>query len=270
MQLKCVVCSQRFLTRTIGAIVFTAMCIMLVLCVQELRRDANRQRQAGKLYAIYLDFLNMAESMGIKNGCFPATISNDTFSNRKFFSSPYENAVVSWRFFAGSSWMRGGTEAYNYFHGDEPWNSPINLKAWSYEFCWGGNPCSKRYNQRDYWTNVMGIVGPDTAFDVQEAEKLENCENLIFLVSVKDSGIHWGQPGDIDVRNLPPKFREGIDGDGIYAVFWDGAIWFIRKDVPLELLTKFFTITEVKKNNRYDELIKYAIELRPPSRLYKE
>jgi hypothetical protein len=236
----------------------------VIFITTEGRKISVIENDVNKLRMLYNGFQNMLPyyGYGIKGdgvlkdgGCFPdkAKLLSDV-------QEKYPNAEVSWRYWAGTMELRGGTDAGKYFRADEPCDSPINIKAWNFLLCWNCRPDHKHVD-KCYWTNVMGIVGPDTAFDVQLPEKLKGCENLIFIVSVKDSGVHWGQPGDIDVRNIPPHFREGIDGNGFYAMFFDGTIWFIRKDVPLDLLKKFFTVTEAKKMNRYDELIKYSKEL---------
>ena len=110
-----------------------------------------------------------------------------------------------------------------------------------------------------YWTNVMGITGTDTAFEVQGLDQLQGCGHLIIVVEVADSGIHWGEPGDIDVNHLPENRTSGIDGDGFMVLFYDGSVWFIKREVPIEIFKHFLTITEAKKHDRNIELKPYAI-----------
>jgi len=130
------------------------------------------------------------------------------------------------------------------------------------DYCWKKNA---RNEQERRWTNVMALTGPDTGFDLRFPDKLEGCDHLIIVVEVNNSGVHWGEPGDLDIRHLPPDFLKGIDGDGIMVLFYDGAIWFIKKDVPLELLKQFFTATGARSHNRNDELIKYAVQYCVPT-----
>ncbi|MDR0520700.1 MAG: hypothetical protein LBH00_02480 [Planctomycetaceae bacterium] len=169
--------------------------------------------------------------------------------------------MISWRLSDASATYCGGDGSQEKWRYEEPYDSDHNRHQWNGTFCWGARPAAGKERPEDYWTNVMGITGPDTAFDLQTLKKLDSCGHLIFAVSVKNSGVHWAEPGDLDVRNLPADLRKGIDGKGFHALFLDGTVWFIRKDVPMELLENFLTASRARKNNRNDKLIRYAKEL---------
>lgn len=243
-------------------ILFCCFLLVILLCIfgynVHFRGDVHSQRVAC-LRVIYHDIQNMATANGKHEGCLPSVCR----------MSPEINCDVSWRFLCAYD-LRGGTESYEYFRYDEPWNSPTNIKAWNASYCWSARPdhSKKRFDdpeeQKKYWTNVMGIVGPDTVFDLQDPEKFIGCEHLIFIISTENSGIHWGQPGDIDYRHLPKNFFNETNEKGFYAMFFDGTIWFIKKNVPFDLLVKFFTVKEAKENDRNTELIKHATPLYAP------
>ena len=193
------------------------------------------------------------------------SIQNYINANRKFphhiFVSPKDNIHCSWRFCSGiyMSYGRGFREEDRQpFDFEKSWNEEPNISFWAPAYNWTGRPKSPKDHKR-YWTNVMAITGPDTAFEVQELNQLQGCDHLIIVVEVANSGIHWGEPGDIDVNNLPENLTSGIDGNGFMALFFDGSVWFIKKDVPIEILQNFLTITNAKKHDRNKELKPYAI-----------
>jgi len=72
-------------------------------------------------------------------------------------------------------------------------------------------------------------------------------------------------PGDLDVRNVPASITEGLDGRGVYVAFADLSVWYLRKDVPLEDLKKFFSIEGARKYDRDKLLRPYLIhKIEPP------
>lgn len=219
-------------------------------------KKKNIEKRAFSLRFIYNgDMLSMFDTYDIT---FPACPSPSYHNSKDDPSS-----VVSWRFYC-SLWLNGGRDARKYFRHDEPWNSEINFKVCNPNYCWMGYPKSPS-DTKKYWTNVMALTGPDTGFELQTSDKLYDCDDLIILVEVKDSGIHWGQPGDIDIRNLPPKLTSGIDGNGFLVLFLDGTIWFVKREVPMEILKRFFTATGARTYDREDELIKYACVIYRPN-----
>ena len=108
-------------------------------------------------------------------------------------------------------------------------------------------------------TNVMAVTGPDTAFDGQKRRKLLDLDkDTILAVEVADTGVHWMEPGDLAIDKVPASLVKGVDGDGFCVLFSDGAVWFLRSDVPLEDVKKFFTIEGSKKHDREELLGPYA------------
>jgi hypothetical protein len=78
------------------------------------------------------------------------------------------------------------------------------------------------------------------------------------------------EPGDVDVRPLSTSNVEGLDdlepnySEGFIIAFVDGAIWFIRKDVPHEAIAPFLTLEGARSHDRDKELSPYAIDKLPP------
>jgi hypothetical protein len=143
------------------------------------------------------------------------------------------------------------------------WKDPLNIRCGNSRFCWTG----KQGSWESYWTNVMAITGPDTAWDLQTCDKLYDCEDLIIAAEVDDSCIHWMQPGDIDISIIPWDFFCGIDGDGVLVLFLDGSIWHLDKDIPFDKVRPFFTASGAREYDRWSELRPFAhIHYAPPGR----
>jgi hypothetical protein len=170
----------------------------------------------------------------------------------------------SWRFYSVSTYTSGGYDQVavkKSFDIDKSWNELPNVKARPTEFCWTGESSSESY----YWTNIMTLKGKDTITDLLKAKckrDRNELKDLIVLVEVSNSKVHWGCPGDLDVENLPKDFLKGTDGKGLVVMFADGIAWYINCDVPLETLKHFLVATDLKNHSR-------DIELKPYTRVYK-
>ena len=66
--------------------------------------------------------------------------------------------------------------------------------------------------------------------------------DTILAIEVAEFDVHWAEPGDLRVDDLPESFPGGVDDDGFFVLFADGSVVFLRAEVPVEDLTKFFTI----------------------------
>jgi hypothetical protein len=108
-------------------------------------------------------------------------------------------------------------------------------------------------------TNVVAITGPGTAFDGDRTYPVADlAADTIVAIEIKDSGFLWPEPGDLDIHEIPESITGGIDGDGVHVLFADGAVWFLRNEVPLENLKKFFTVEGAKRFDREQLLGLYA------------
>jgi hypothetical protein len=141
---------------------------------------------------------------------------------------------------------------------ENAWYDPINAKiaeSPSSLYCY----TTEKESMSRLNTNIMAITGPGTAFDGQIYRGHELPNSLILFVEVADLGIHWMEPGDLDVRELPASLTSGLDGEGLFVAFADNEIWYLRKDVPLEVLTKFLTVEEAQSQDREKLLGPYHI-----------
>lgn len=129
-----------------------------------------------------------------------------------------------------------------------PWNDSASQTVANiscYAFCWS----PKGKSPENLTTNVMAITGPDTMFDEERTVSYSDTDtrDTVVAISVSNSGIHWTEPGDIDIRDVPDSITQGIDGEGVYVLFADGSVILLRPNVPLDDLRKFFTIEGAKK-----------------------
>ncbi len=158
----------------------------------------------------------------------------------------------SWRlrimpFVESGNWTYSGT-----------WSDPHG-RVWPlvrlYAYCFGEGEGPLGNSE----TNVVAITGPGTAFDGDRTYPVGDlARGTILAIEIKDSGFSWAEPGDLDVREIPETITSGIDGDGVHVLFADGAVWFLRKDVPLDDLKKFFAVEGARRFDREQLLGPYA------------
>jgi hypothetical protein len=109
-------------------------------------------------------------------------------------------------------------------------------------------------------TRVVGIAGPGTPFDGERICRLTDIDSdTILAIEVADFDRHWMEPGDLSLDEVPEAITKGIDGQGVHVLFADGRVWYLRADVPLDDLKKFFTIAGAREHDREQVLGPYAV-----------
>lgn len=159
----------------------------------------------------------------------------------------------SWRMyllpFAGST----GFGPFQGFVLTEPWNSPANRRQ-SNSFPWLADDhyrCNNTNGSPN--TDYVAVVGPDTVWQpgrgVNFSEITDDPHDTILLIEMKNSGIAWNQPGDLDATKLPaadklPEYLKSLSNhrSGLNVLFCDGHVETIPFTIPLDqfkaLLTK--------------------------------
>ena len=144
-------------------------------------------------------------------------------------------------------------------HYDYRWDDPDNRRissAPSPVYCWS----PERSLPESLHTNVVAITGPGTAFDGDRPVRVSDIDSdTILAIEIADSGLHWMEPGDLSIDQVPDSITQGVDGYGVHVLFADGWVWVLRPDVPLEDLTKFFTIEGAKRYDREQALGPYVL-----------
>ena len=173
------------------------------------------------------------------------------------------NPLSSWRFNVAPHALPSGIYAdlkLPWDHEDNIWLSRERI----YPFCFG--PCKDNGEER-FWTNVQAIVGPGTAFgDEKPVRYSELDDDTILIVEVRNSGVNWMAPGDLEVQDIPHLLLKSRDAKGLGTVesgfcvgFADGEVWFLRADIPFASLRKFLMVEESKKYDREKVLGPYRL-----------
>ena len=144
---------------------------------------------------------------------------------------------------------------------DSSCNKPLaRSDCWAY--CFTANSSGNTVE-----TNVFAITGIGTAFDPTRAvHSSEVCDDAILAMDIADSGVHWMQPGDFDVSQLPEsncKLGECVKAvipNRHYVLFADGEIWCISGETPIERIAPFFGLTSALGHTRINELEEYCLE----------
>jgi len=149
----------------------------------------------------------------------------------------------------------------------DAWDDPVNrlLSTHPYRaYCWS----SDADFPKSLHTSVVAITGPGTAFDRDRSINLADIDSdTIIVVEIADSDTHWMEPGDLHIEKVPNSIVRGLDGTGVLVLFADGAVWFLKADVPVADLKKFFTIEGAKRYDRAQLLGPYVLRQYPRARL---
>ena len=139
------------------------------------------------------------------------------------------------------------------------------------------NPANRRWNEQAHWlycfdgdrsTNLMAVTGMGSPFEAPWRDNLETLDfDTILLVEVKDSRIHWMEPGDFPLDQLlrmdedaPAGRIFGVGPEGFHVAFWDAEVWFLSSRTPVGVLRHFVTVDGAAKHDREALLSKFRIE----------
>ncbi len=175
------------------------------------------------------------------------------------FYSDYMPPENSWRFKCSGYLGSGNDPEYtseNVCNMNKPWYVMPNKTLRSEDFCWVRNDIE---DESRYWTNVMAITGSGTAHDLRYATMLKDCNELIVLIEINNSEVHWAKDQDISIESFKEYFECRRKNGSIALVFLDGTIWIVNDDIPFKTLLPFFSSPEVKKHKRDIEICPYLI-----------
>lgn len=115
------------------------------------------------------------------------------------------------------------------------WDAPSNQKLAKRERYVFRQPGANQRSEGE--TGYMVITGPGTLFeegkDISFADCKDGLANTILAVEVRDSGVNWLQPVDLDIRNMIFQINGGAFGisspwkDGAQVVMADGRLVFL-------------------------------------------
>lgn len=226
-----------------GTVILVALVAVFVPAIRDARKSARRAYRRDSLAQVAVALHNFNHGYEY----LPPAVSRDEtgrpLSSWRFRLLVYVEGIMIWPDFA-DRW-------------DAPANRWLNSRPyWVYCFNWATGPS-------DCQTTVVAVTGRGTAFEDGKVVRLADLDkDTILLIEMASSGIHWMEPGDLDVAQVAESITEGLDGRGVFVVFADGAVWFLHRDVPLDDLKKFFTIEGAKRYDRDQVLKPYAIDWR--------
>ena len=179
----------------------------------------------------------------------------------------------SWRFMAVRDYFGGMCDFYGQDARaaySEPWDGPGNLRY--YEGPHSGSTASPSAfidsTRPGNKTRFVAIVGPGTAFEEGRSVRFADLPpDMILVVEVRNSDQHWMEPGgDLHIDEMPQRIdREsgkGISGqepEGFLVGFASGEAWMLSNDVPVSLMSRFFTIESARTRSREGQLREYRI-----------
>ena len=241
-------------------------------------RVARGADEAGRLQATRESFGLTAWSLRYYNKChghLPYPVRRETVGKPTRLGTPNGTGkpLYSWRAEVcryRDNWCQEVLDT------SAPWDAATNRRFadFPWQFCYDALVTwdfPKAYSKT---TSMMAITGPGTAFGC-EGEPPKSLKSIprstIVVVEVRNSGVHWMQPGDFDIRTMPRTIN-AADGRGIssrypggfHVLFADLEVWFLSDKVPFETLKRFFTLEGAKRNDREKDLGPYIL-WRPPA-----
>lgn len=208
-----------------------ALGTLLLPAIRAARQAARASQHSNNLKQIGLAILNFHESYKR----LPAAVRRDetgrALSSWRFYILPYLEAIM----------LETRT--------DKRWDDPANrwFSCQPYPvYCWS----SESNTAGSTNTNVMAISGHGTAFDGDGPMRLDDIDSdTILVIEIADSGVHWMEPGDLAIDQVPETITRGVEGLGVHVLFADGSVKMLSPDVPLEDLKTFFTIQGAKQHD---------------------
>ena len=127
-----------------------------------------------------------------------------------------------------------------------PWDHPVNARLKSYDtgafFFW----CPSGDGRKTKMTDYVAVVGPHTAWPTGGCRRLQEItdgpSSTVLVVEVAESGIHWMEPRDVALEEILSRGGSSNHLRHFNALFADGTVHKVRKDISREALRALFTI----------------------------
>jgi prepilin-type processing-associated H-X9-DG protein len=153
----------------------------------------------------------------------------------------------------------GREDMFAVYHPDEPWDGPNNKVLSQVQF--DKYRCPGDTNLLPNETSYVAIIGPGTIWSAKNGTKLSDVtdggKNTILFVEMRNSGIKWAEPRDLDLNHLPPGITKqnllkslSNHSGRINVVFADAHVDFIPDTIPWADFEAILTIAGGEKVDR--------------------
>lgn len=150
---------------------------------------------------------------------------------------------------------------YDRYSFNEPWDGPNNRKLHNEimrVYCCPS--CPEDQPKTD--TSYVAVMGPNTMWPGAKATNFsdltDGTSNTIMVVEIYNSGIHWMEPRDLHMAQMPlavnPQQGQGISSthpNVALAVFADGHTAALSSTIPPDILRLLLTIADGEPIGEY-------------------
>jgi hypothetical protein len=211
----------------VGAVCAVPILIALLLPAVQAAREAGRRVQSqNNMKQIAIAMLNYHDAMNE----FPPAVVTDANGQPL-----YSGRVLLLPFMEQQG-------LYEQFDKNSAWDSPANIALSQQTLPIFTDPSSRRSTPGQ--TDYLFVVGQGTLFDkkgkISMADIVDGTSNTMFLVEVKDSGISWAQPGELDISQ-PMPLPKGNHPRGNLAAFFDGSTRFLSDSIDPNVVRQLST-----------------------------
>ncbi|MBI3860275.1 MAG: DUF1559 domain-containing protein [Planctomycetia bacterium] len=212
-----------------------------VFAVHDAREAARRSQCRNNLKQIGLALHTYHQTHGCFTPAYVADSNGRPMHSWRVLIAPYLDA----------------SPFYNMYRRDEPWDGPHNRQL---RERYGKNPvfgCPSDRNSKgsdgSQMTSYLAIIGPESAWHVGQPVSLDDVSDstgdTFLLVEVENSSIHWMEPRDLHVTQMPltvnAKSGNGISSShpgGANVLTVDGSVQWLPDGTPPMTIKAMITI----------------------------